>query len=30
VERFATGRLKPVAFTEADIARDLVRRYRPD
>jgi len=26
---FARGELKPVAFTEADIARQLVRRYRP-
>jgi acyl-homoserine-lactone acylase len=26
---FARGELKRVAFTEADIARDLVRRYRP-
>ena len=26
---FAHGQLKPVAFTEADIARQLVRRYRP-
>ncbi|MDH4043581.1 MAG: penicillin acylase family protein, partial [Gemmatimonadota bacterium] len=26
---FARGELKPVAFTEADIARGLVRRYRP-
>jgi acyl-homoserine-lactone acylase len=27
--RFARGDLKRVAFTEAEIARDLVRRYRP-
>jgi acyl-homoserine-lactone acylase len=26
---FARGELKRVAFTEAEIARDLVRRYRP-
>lgn len=26
---FARGEFKRVAFTEADIARDLVRRYRP-
>jgi acyl-homoserine-lactone acylase len=26
---FARGELKPVAFTERDIARTLVRRYRP-
>jgi acyl-homoserine-lactone acylase len=26
---FARGELKPVAFTEADIARQLVRRYHP-
>lgn len=28
-ELFADNRMKPVAFTEADIALDLVRRYRP-
>jgi acyl-homoserine-lactone acylase len=27
---FARGELKRVAFTEAEIARDLLRRYRPD
>jgi acyl-homoserine-lactone acylase len=26
---FARGQLKPVAFTEEEIARDLIRRYRP-
>jgi acyl-homoserine-lactone acylase len=26
---FARGQLKPVAFTEADIARATIRRYRP-
>jgi acyl-homoserine-lactone acylase len=26
---FARGELKPVAFTEAEITRQLVRRYRP-
>lgn len=26
---FADNQMKPVAFTEADIARDLVRSYRP-
>lgn len=28
-EMFSRGRLKPVAFTEAQIEEDLVRRYRP-
>lgn len=28
-EMFARGQLKPVRFTEADIARALVREYRP-
>ncbi|MDP2469762.1 MAG: penicillin acylase family protein [Candidatus Palauibacterales bacterium] len=28
-EMFATGRMKPVAFTEEEIEADLVRRYRP-
>jgi len=27
---FARGQLKPVAFTEAEIERQLVRRYRPE
>jgi acyl-homoserine-lactone acylase len=26
---FARGELKPVAFTEADIAKATIRRYRP-
>jgi hypothetical protein len=26
---FARGELKRVAFTEQEIARDLLRRYRP-
>jgi acyl-homoserine-lactone acylase len=26
---FAANRMKPVAFTEADIERTTVRRYRP-
>ena len=28
-EMFARGEMKPVAFTEAQIEADLVRRYRP-
>ncbi len=28
-ELFATGRLKKVAFTEADIEAGTIRRYRP-
>ena len=27
---FARGEMKPVAFTEADIERTVIRRYRPD
>ena len=26
---FARGELKPVAFTEADIEKSTIRRYRP-
>jgi len=30
VAMFARGELKPVAFTEREIASQLVRRYRPE